>query len=186
MFPTSNSAHSFFASLRSQTQILLGAVCLSLAACTGANDTSNQMISAVGLIVVNEVYPSGSDPATNPDWVEFKNLGTYAFDLASYRVRDDTITSVLPAGSQRTIIQPGGYLLVYCDDLPDGGAIDRVHLPFKLGGKDEFYLLAPDGTQVDGTAWDSTTVTNGRSFGRLPDGTGQFLSLTPTPNARNL
>ena len=186
MTPMLNSSHSFFASLRSQTRTAVGAACLSLAACTGANETGGQMTSAVGVIVVNEVYPSGSDPVTNPDWVEFKNLGTYAFDLASYRVRDDTITAILPAGTQKTIIQPGGYLLVYCDDLPDGAAADRIHLPFKLGGQDEFYLLAPDGTQVDGTAWNSTTVTNGRSFGRLPDGSGQFLSLTPTPNGRNL
>jgi len=165
----------------------LGAVVagLGLLACQGANESasSDMGMSVSGQVVVNEVFSSGSDPLSDPDWVELKNIGSSPMDLSGYRVRDDKTTATLPAG---TTLAAGKYLLIYCDDAPDGGASDRIHVPFKLGGQDEFYLLAPDGSSIDGVAWNSTLVTSGRSYGRLPDGTGQYLALTPTPGARNL
>lgn len=163
----------------------MGLIGLWLSACQGANESANTDLSVTvkGLVVVNEVYASGSDPLTDPDWVELKNVGTMTLDLTGYRVRDDKTTASLPAGTQ---ISPGGYLQIFCDDAPDGGASSGIHVPFKLGSQDEFYLLAPDGSVVDGVAWTAMMAAAGRSYGRLPDGTGQYLLQTPTPGARNL
>jgi hypothetical protein len=133
--------------------------------------------------VINEVFPHGANALTDPDWVELKNIGAAAIDLSGYRVRDSKTTITLPQG---THIAPGGYLVIYCDDVPDGGASDRLHAPFKLGGQDEIYLLDPVGNRIDSVVWDSVAAPSGRSYGRLPDGTGLFLSLTPTRNARNI
>lgn len=174
--------------LFSHAAIRLGALFLGagpvLAGCQGPNAAALDLaVSEHGQVVVNEVFSSGSDPLTDPDWVELKNIGSSPVDLSGYRVRDEQTTAMLPAGTQ---IAAGAYLLIYCDDAPDGGARDRIHVPFKLGGQDEFYLLAPDGTSLDGVAWNSTLVSSGRSYGRLPDGIGQYLALTPTPGARNL
>ncbi len=36
-------------------------------------------------VVVNEIAPNGADPATDPDWVELKNLGPVPFDLTGYQ-----------------------------------------------------------------------------------------------------
>lgn len=143
---------------------------------------ADQSAAVQGSVVVNEIFPHGADERTDPDWVELKNTGGTPIALSGYRVRDDKTPSVLPSG---TTIPAGGYLLIYCDDAPDGGATDRIHVPFKLGAKDEFYLLDAAGNRVDSIAWDSTTALSGKSYGRLPDGTGQFNALTPTPGARN-
>lgn len=134
-------------------------------------------------VVVNEVYVGGSDPLSDPDWAELKNLADSPADLSGYRLRDAKSPFTMPAG---TTVPGRGYLMIYCDDVPDGGATDRLHAPFKLGSADELSLLAPDGSVLDSVGWTATMTSAGRTWGRLPDGTGQYLSLTPTPSARNL
>lgn len=135
-----------------------------------------------GSVVINELFPHGSDVLSDPDWVELKNIGDAAADLSGYRVRDDKTAASLPAGTQ---LPPGGYLILYCDDAKDGGASERIHLPFKLGSSDEFYLLLPDGNQVDAVTWDAASVPAGKAFGRLPDGHGSFGAVAPTRGSRN-
>jgi hypothetical protein len=167
-----------------QLRALFFCLVLPVSACTGSNQSALDMdASAKGFVVVNEVYSSGNDALSDPDWVELKTVGTAPIDLSAYRVRDEKTTAPLPSG---TVIEPGKYLLIYCDDLPDGGASDRIHVPFKLGAQDAFSLLAGDGTTIDGVTWDTTMSSAGKSYGRLPDGTGQFLLLTPTQGVRNL
>ncbi|MFO0621212.1 MAG: lamin tail domain-containing protein [Polyangia bacterium] len=134
-------------------------------------------------VVINELYPHGTDTLTDPDWVELKNLGQSAVNLSGYRVRDDKTFFTLPA---QATIPAGGYLILYCDDAPDGGASDRVHLPFKLGSQDEFYLLDPSGATISSASWNAVTAPSEKSYGRLPDGTGLFIALTPTRSARNI
>lgn len=148
----------------------------------GAEEAADLKV-ATGAVVVNEIFPHGSDEVTDPDWAELKNIGQSALDLSGYQVRDDKTKATIPDG---TSLGPGQYLVIYCDDVPDGGASGRMHVPFKLGGQDEFYLLDPSGNRVDGVSWDGATAPAGKSYGRLPDGTGQFTALTPTPAGRNL
>ena len=159
-----------------------GLLVLGMAACQGSDATPAGGAGSVR-VVVNEIYASGGDPLGDPDWIELKNLADQPADLSGFRLRDDKTPFTLPTG---TTVAARGYLLVYADDAPDGGASDRLHAPFKLGGSDEVSLLAPDGTVLDSLAWSSTMSSAGRTWGRLPDGTGQYLSLTPTPAARNL
>lgn len=153
-----------------------------MTASDGGVTSSDFGMPAVTSVVVNEVFPHGADPLTDPDWAELKNTGTTTVDLSGYRVRDDSSLLTLPAG---TTLAPGQYLVIYCDDGPDGGASDRLHAPFKLGKQDELYLLRPDGEKVDGITWDATTAPSPNSYGRLPDGSGQWNSLTPTKGTRN-
>ncbi len=155
---------------------------LLLAACQGGEPAEGSGPASVR-VVINEIYASGSDPLSDPDWVELKNLGEGSADLAGYRLRDDKTPFLLPAGA---VVPARGYLMIYCDDAPAGAASDRLHAPFKLGGTDELVLLAPDGSTLDGIGWIPSMTSTGRTWGRLPDGTGQYLSLTPTPAARNL
>ncbi len=133
-------------------------------------------------VVINEVFPHGSDELTDPDWAELKNTGSTTVDLSGYRVRDDKTTATLPAG---TTLAAGQYLVLYCDDVPDGGATGIIHLPFKFGGKDEFHLQSPTGTEVDSVTWTAATAPTGKSYGRLPDGSGQFAAQTPTRGTGN-
>jgi hypothetical protein len=182
------------------------------AACSGANDTTNkndlsmpatsdltmmqgmgdmammQMMGdsgpPMGPLVINEVSPHGSDPLTDPDFAEIKNIGGSSIDLSGYKISDDKTTAAIPMG---VTIAPGGYVVILCDDAPDGGPMDGVPAPFKLGGSgDAFTLAQPDGTLVDTITWGATTIPKPHSYCRLPDGTGQFAVCTPTKGAPNM
>lgn len=171
--------------LSAVTVVLLGAAACSepqTEAPDGGMSGSDLSTAPTPGIVINEIFPHGADELTDPDWVELKNTGDTAVDLSGYRLRDDTTTMTLPAG---TTVAAGQYLIIYCDDAPDGGATDRLHAPFKLGKQDELYLLRPDGNKADGLTWDAIAVPTGKSYGRLPDGTGQFNAITPSQNKRN-
>lgn len=165
---------------------LAGAALLWVAACSdntqGAVDmTARDLSAAAKTVVINEVYPHGVDPLTDPDWAELKNVSDATVDLSGYRVRDDKTSFTLPAGTR---LAPGEYLIILCDDTPDGGGAG-LHAPFKLGGGDEFYLLQSDGSRVDSVLWTADQVPTGKSYGRLPDGSGSFSALNPTRGARN-
>lgn len=135
-------------------------------------------------VAVNEVFPHGSDPTTDPDWAEIMNLGAATADLSGWKVRDSaSMGAVLPPGTQ---VPPGGFLVLSCDDTTDGGAPGGLHVPFKLSGKgDEFHLARPDGTEVDVAKFDGNDVATDRSWGRIPDGTGAFTETKLTRGAAN-
>jgi hypothetical protein len=165
------------------TRLVIAVLLLAGACSNGANGAAD---AATSTVVVNEVLPHGGTTA-DPDWAELKNLGGSAIDLSGYAVRDKDLDHVykLPRG---TSIPAGGYLVIYCDDQPDGGAADLLHAPWKLSASagDEFHLLDPQGTDLDKTTFGAGEVPGGRSWGRLPDGTGVFLPTTPTKGAANL
>lgn len=154
---------------------------------TGAADMSqppgDAAVPVPKTLVVNEVFPHGADELTDPDWAELKNVSDSEIDLSGYKVRDDTTSADLPAGTR---LKPGAYLVILCDDVPDGAATGSIHVPFKLGGGDEFRVVRGDGSTADSVVWVKGTVPDGKSWGRLPDGTGQFAATTPTRGARNL
>lgn len=170
---------------------VLAALLFAAAAASGCSSSDGQpadggadqgAASAAGGVVINEVSAHGTDALMDPDWAEIKNTGSTAIDLSGYKLRDEKVTATLPPG---TTLGPGQYLIVYCDDVPDGGAADRLHVPFKLGGQDELHLLRPDGTPVDAVFWDAVSAPSGKSYGRLPDGSGAFTALNPTRGTRN-
>jgi hypothetical protein len=135
-------------------------------------------------IVINELFPSGPD-AANPDWIELKNLGAAAVDVGGFQLRDSAIADLtsLPAG---TMIDAGGYLVIYCDDLADGGVAGGVHVPWKLSASkgDEVHFLDGNGTELDVAVFPANLAA--KSWGRLPDGTGAFARTTPTQGHSNL
>ena len=165
--------------------ISLGAL---LAACSGNNaGNSDGGATAMGDVVVNELYPHGvsvTDPKLVSDYAELKNKGKTAVDLTSYKVRDSSLSHLfaIPDGTK---IEPGGYLLIYCDDPSDGGAAG-IYTGWKLSasGGDEFHFVGPDGKDVDSAVF-ASDLADPKSWGRLPDGTGSFIPVTPSPGAQN-
>lgn len=140
---------------------------VDLSAATG------DLAGARGPLVINEVFPHGGDAATDPDFIELYNGGSGQVNLRGYKVRDDGMTwGVLPADA---IIPAGGYYVINCDDLADGGTLPGAHVPFKLGGSgDEAHLASPDGTEIDGVIWGTghIDIPKGRSLGRLTEPSG--------------
>lgn len=160
-------------------------LCSVFAACSGAPTGGGDGGASGGsAVVINELNPYGPS-GMDPDWVELKNLGKAPLDLTGYKIRDKDPSHAfrLPDG---TSLPAGGYLVVYCDDQVDGGVPGGIHVPWKLSGKngDEVHLLNRDDKDADTTSFPAVLAA-GRSWGRLPDGTGQFVPLTPTRGAVN-
>lgn len=125
-------------------------------------------------VVINEVI-LGDLPG---DRVELLNLGPSEVDLGGFFVTDDPAgkpdKAALPAG---TLLAAGGYLVLTLNDTTVG---------FGLGSDEAFGLFTPEGVLVDQTDWAADQAPDGGSWGRLPDGTGEFQTLaSATPGAPN-
>lgn len=151
-------------------------------------------------VVINEVRAVGDD------WIELKNVGTAPVDLGGL-VLADTDTSVdggaprpsdgvrFPAG---TSLAPGQHLLVVAD-LADAGAGPQMtclgasgpttcfHAGFGISASrgERLYLLESGGAVVATADYPANAVVDGRTWGRLPDGTGPFAACAPTPGSAN-
>ncbi|WP_294181120.1 lamin tail domain-containing protein [uncultured Schumannella sp.] len=136
-----------------------------------ANDCAAAETPAV---VVNEV--ESSDAGGGLDWAEFYNAGAETVDLSGYRFQDNDPTHdffVFPDGFT---LEPGEFFVVHGDT--------ESEFPHGLGSNDSAILYAPDGvTVVDSCSWTSHAAT---TYGRCPDGTGEFATTTaPTKGAAN-
>lgn len=150
---------------------------------------------AMGDVVVNELA------ASDGDFVELFNKGTAAVDLSGYMVADlDSATSgpkfadglTLPAG---TTIAPGEHLLFVSGTAPgpttsclDAGVTSCFEVAFGLsnGNGDAVFLLLPDAGIADQVTYPANGHQAGNSWGRLPDGTGNFMETARTPGAVNM
>lgn len=120
------------------------------------------------------------------DWIELHNYGDTAINVAGYFLTDDPANSAkwqIPTDdSAVTTIPAGGYLLVWADNEVEQG---WLHANFKLSAGGEFVALY-DSEQ---SLLDSVTFPAQEpdvSYGRLPDGDGQWQTLSsPTPGESN-
>lgn len=139
-------------------------------------------------IVVNEFLADNAgvtpDPAgENDDWVElYNNTGSPILLTGFYMTDDMTNPTKWRMTDENVIIPAKGFLVVWCDD--DAGQ-DGVHASFKLSKGGEFIgIVAADGvTFVDSLSFgeQSTDV----SMGRFPDGSSEWMFLSPTPGGAN-
>lgn len=125
-------------------------------------------------VVINEVL-AHTDPPYE-DAVELRNLTAHAIDLSGWYLSDDNATRKkyrFPAGS---VIPAGGYFTVYQYQMAAG------LVPFALSAKgDDLYVSEADASDqlvryVDQYQYGASQ--NGFSFGRYPDGTGDFMTLS--------
>ena len=124
-------------------------------------------------VVINEVAARG-EPA---DWIEIVNRSGEAVDLTGWTVTDDDPEHVHAFDSGQ-VLGAGAYLLLLKEDA--GG------FTFGLGDADSVMLYAPDGTVVDSTTWEDGQAPKDTSWGRMPNGSGDFMTLeTPTPGGVN-
>ena len=124
-------------------------------------------------VVINEVLAHSENPAV-PRFVELYNHSNQTNDLSGCILTDDTATNkcVLPSG---TLIGPRGFL-----------SFNESQLGFVLNGAGEtVYLLKPDRSRVlDALQFEAQA--DGVSYGRWPDGGGDFYPLAArTPGTNN-
>ncbi len=145
--------------------------------------TSNPMVED---LVINEFMASNDITAADQDgefddWVELYNNSDEGISLDGYFLSDDADDLMKWAFPSGTSIAGNGYLIIWADDDEDQ---EGLHANFKLSAAAEAVLLvAPDGTIVDEVTYiDQVTDV---SYGRYPNGIGEFQSMSPTFNAEN-
>ena len=145
------------------------------------------VVNATGDLHINELMASNSVTIADPsgeydDWVELYNPSSDPVLLTGCYLSDKADNPLKWRIEKETIIAPGGYLLIWCDEdaLQPG-----LHASFKLSAAGESVLLtAADGlTLIDSVHFGSQATDV--SFGRYPDATGPWQKMPPTPDASN-
>lgn len=174
---------------RSMTKSFLSgfSVCLFVLLVHVNSSLHAQQIPAGTPLVINEFMASNNSEADPQgqfdDWIELHNYGTDVVDLSGLHLTDNLSVPDKWQIPPDTVIEPGGYLLIWADnDVHDTG----LHADFKLSADGEaIALFDRDGT----TPIDSVTFggqTTDVSYGRYPDAADdwRFFS-TPTPGQEN-
>jgi cysteine-rich repeat protein len=126
----------------------------------------------LGTLIVNEVAPAG-EPT---DWFEIYNNSDRVIDLEGWSFSDRLDNPRYTPFPEGAVVEPGAWYVVRFDDTYPG---------YGLGRQDEFALYDPERNLVDFTAWVEGDAPAGRSWGRIPDGLGDFRQTLPTPGAAN-
>ena len=154
----------------------------------------NELPTGAGL-VINEVLARNrfsyfDEGGHSSDWLEIHNAGRREVDLTGYGLSDEP-RRPHKWTFEKQILSRGEYLLVWCsgkDRQEIGGEMrfPTLHTNFRLGRLGQTVLLSrPNGELVD--AMVLTPQTEDRSYGRSPDGKGDFLYyLQPTPGKPNV
>jgi hypothetical protein len=139
-------------------------------------------------LAINELMASNETTEADEygeyeDWVEIYNYGTdpiYLGDLYLSDKADNPVKWKFPEIS----IQAGEYLRIWADENEEQG---NLHTNFKLSAGGEYIGLYDsdlDGNAlIDGINFGEQQIDI--SYGRLPNGTGPFRFLIPTPGSMN-
>ncbi|TFG60002.1 MAG: hypothetical protein E4H36_12825, partial [Spirochaetales bacterium] len=141
-------------------------------------------------VVINELMAINTVSVPDPqgqydDWIELHNPGSTAADLSGMYLSDKENNPRKWAFPRCASIPAGGYLLVWADE--NEGDRPGIHLNFRLSGKGERLLLIDTDERGNRVldAIDFGKQAGDASYGRLPDGTGEFRVLPMTPGRRN-
>ena len=141
-------------------------------------------------VVINELMARNTKSLTDPqgdndDWIELHNVSDRAVDLSGMYLSDNQNNPrkwQFPDGTQ---IGPGDYLIVWADE--DGNAESGLHANFKLSRNGEIVMLV-DTDQRGNQVLDVIKFqAQGEdvALARVPNGTGDFMSLEGTPGTQN-
>jgi len=139
-------------------------------------DNSNS--TSTSDVVINEIMAKSSSE-TKTEWVELYNKGDKEADISNWSVRDskDRDPFIIPAG---TVIAAGGFLVVQYDETGENG------FTFGLGNEDSVRLFDGNDSVTDSFQWNDGDMMDDQSYGRVPDGTGDFkLLVSPTKGKSN-
>lgn len=140
-----------------------------------------------GDIVINEFMASNDVTVADQDgeyddWIELYNNSNSAVDISGYGLSDDDTDLNVFTFPSGTVLQSDDYLVVWADrDVNQSG----LHADFKISaGGETIYLTDVNQMVIDSIAFGSQTTDV--AFGRFPNGTGPFQTLTATFGAENV
>ncbi len=143
-------------------------------------------------LIINEYLASNDNCCTDEngeydDWIEIYNYGSTSVDMGGMYVsdsKDDYQKYQIPSSNPTlTTVQPGGFIVLWCDGQPEQGAL---HTNFKLSsGGEDITLTEQDGRSVIDELTYAPQTTD-VSQGRNPDGSENWQSFSsPTPGESN-
>jgi hypothetical protein len=146
-------------------------------------------------VVINEISASGDD------WVEITNVGAAPFDLGGLAVADADMGVPKVAEAVRfpagTTLGVGEFLLILGQQMtaPPGpqttclaGGPDTCYYAtwgISASNGERLYVLSADDQVLAIADYPPNAVPIGQTWGRLPDGSGDFAPNAPTPGAAN-
>lgn len=141
-------------------------------------------------VVINEVLASNQAVNKDPqgqfeDWVELFNTSNNEVPLGGMYLSDDPTRPTKWRIPDGTTIAGDGYLLIWADE--DTTDTPGIHAGFKISKSGESVWLS-DIDATGNTLLDSVSFgaqEDDKTWGRLPNGTGTFKVLSPTPAAEN-
>ena len=144
-------------------------------------------VSTKAQVIINELMQSNIDCVMDdinefPDsWVELYNSGTTAVNLNTLSISDENDPTKAWTLPDKTL-QPGSYILVYCDKEEQG-----LHTPFRLeSGKGCAVYLFSNGELIDKVEGLKKQPAPNIAYGRKTDGSDSWgYMATPTPAAAN-
>lgn len=139
-----------------------------------------------GDLVVNELMASNETTQADQDgefddWIELYNNTNTAILLDGFHLSDDPDEPTKWAFPAGTTIAANDYLIIWADgDVDQAG----LHADFGLsGGGESVLIIDADTALIDQI--DYPEQTDDISYGRFPNGIGDFADMTPTFNAEN-
>ena len=144
----------------------------------------NSTISS-GDLVINEVMSNNVNIAADPsgnfeDWIELYNTTDYPISTNNLYLSDN-LTNLLKWDLPNHMIPANGYYVIWADEDGDQG---EEHANFQLSNTGENVTLSnANSTMVDFVSYQMQN--SDISYGRSPNGVGDFTMLTPTFNASN-
>jgi len=138
--------------------------------------TLNELLASNDTVVADEA-------GEFDDWLELYNSGDEPVDLGGWSLsggpRSQEAPWVVPGG---VTVPAQGFLLIWADDDVEQG---ELHTDFKLSKAGETLVLyQPSGEQADSIEFPAQETD--RSWGRLPDGGGDWQQLSdPSPAQAN-
>jgi hypothetical protein len=141
----------------------------------------------VGDLVINEFMASNDTAVADQDgeyddWIELYNNSSTTIDLEGYFLSDDANDLMKWTFLPGAVIEGNEYTIVWADD--DEAQVG-LHASFKLSATAEsIFLSNTAGTIIDEVSY-VNQITD-ISYGRIPNGTGNFQTMTPTFNDENI
>jgi Lamin Tail Domain len=148
-------------------------------------------------LAINEISASGAD------WIELYNAGTNGIDLSGLAIADEEggipkydEAVELPAN---TTVEPSSFFFVLADQEHASTTVEEscapgpapcIYTPWGLSAQDgeRVFLLRSAEANAEVLLQErlpAGAIVEGQAWGRVPDGTGDFVVTVPTPGAVN-
>lgn len=143
--------------------------------------------SAESGVSINEVCPKNTTFSAPDgglyDWVELYNSSNNDVDLSGWGLSDKSSEPYKHKIPDGTRLAPKQRLLIFCDST--AGANDAQIAPFGLSTSGETLTLTDAaGAEVSKITFEAMAADT--SYGQYPDGSGEFFTLSCTPNNANI